>query len=68
MRVLRRLFLFLTPYWGALLVSAALLLGQASVELVPPLLQRTIVDRVIGDRSYDRSEQDGWYAALLFRF
>jgi ABC-type multidrug transport system fused ATPase/permease subunit len=48
MQTLKRLFLFLTPYWKTLLVSAVLLLGRAGLELVPPLFQRAIVDEVIG--------------------
>ena len=48
MHTLKRLFQFLTPYWKALLVSAVLLLGRASLELVPPLFQKAIVDEVIG--------------------
>jgi subfamily B ATP-binding cassette protein MsbA len=48
MHTLKRLFQFLTPYWKALTVSAVLLLGRASLELVPPLFQRAIIDEVIG--------------------
>ena len=50
MKVLRRLFLFLTPYWKTLLLSAVLLLGRAGLELTPPLFQRAIVDEIIGAR------------------
>lgn len=48
MQTLKRLFLFLMPYWKTLLLSAVLLLGRAGLELVPPLFQRAIVDEVIG--------------------
>jgi ABC-type multidrug transport system fused ATPase/permease subunit len=54
MHILKRLFLFLTPYWKTLLLSAALLLGRAGLELVPPLVQRTIVDEIIGVRDLAR--------------
>lgn len=54
MSTLRRLFLFLTPYWKTLLVSALLLLGRAGIELVPPLFQRAIIDQVIGNADLTR--------------
>jgi hypothetical protein len=39
MRILRRLFLLLTPYWKTPIISALLLVGRAGLELVPPLFQ-----------------------------
>ena len=54
MSTLKRLFLFLTPYWKTLLVSALLLLGRAGIELVPPLFQRAIIDQVIGNADLAR--------------
>jgi ABC-type multidrug transport system fused ATPase/permease subunit len=62
MRVLRRLFLFLAPYWRTLLLSGVLLLGRASLQLVPPLLQRAVVDEVVGQR--DLARLGGFVAAL----
>jgi len=47
MQVLKRLFLYLKPYWKTLVVSLLLLLGRAGLELIPPLFQRSIVDDVI---------------------
>jgi len=47
MRILKRLFLLLTPYWKALIISALLLVGRAGLELVPPLFQKEIIDEVI---------------------
>ena len=47
MYILRRLFFLLTPYWKTLILSAALLIGRAGLELVPPLFQREIIDEVI---------------------
>ena len=53
MSVLKRLFLYLTPYWKTLIVTGVLLLGRAGVALIPPLIEREIVDQVIvaGDLS-----------------
>ena len=44
MQVLKRLFFLLTPYWGALIISALLLIIRAALELVPPLFQKVIID------------------------
>jgi ABC-type multidrug transport system fused ATPase/permease subunit len=49
MAVLKRLFLFLRPYWKTLLLSGALILALTGLELVPPLFQRAIVDEVIAN-------------------
>ena len=54
MPILKRLFVFLTPYWKTLLLSAVLLIGRAGMELVPPLFQRAIVDGVIGEGDLTR--------------
>ena len=54
MGILRRLFLFLTPYWKTLSVSAGLLLARAGIELIPPLFQRAIIDEVIGKADLSR--------------
>jgi ABC-type multidrug transport system fused ATPase/permease subunit len=50
MQTTRRLFRFLTPYWKTLVLSAVLILIRTGLELVPPLIQREIVDEVIGAR------------------
>ncbi len=47
MRSLKRLFLFFLPYWKTVLVSTAIILTRAGLELLPPLFQREIIDRVI---------------------
>ena len=47
MQVLKRLFLFLKPYWKTLLLSIILLLATSLIDLVPPLFQKQIVDEVI---------------------
>ncbi len=62
MRVLKRLFLFVTPYWKTLLVDSFLLVGRAGIELVPPLFQKAIVDEVIGTRDLTRL---GMFIGLL---
>lgn len=62
MHVLKRLFLFLSPYGRTLLVSTVLLLGRAGLELVPPLFQKSIVDEVIGERALGKL---GLYVGLL---
>jgi ABC-type multidrug transport system fused ATPase/permease subunit len=62
MWILKRLFLFLTPYWKTLLMSAVFLLGRAGMELVPPLIQKAIVDEVVGARSLERL---GLFVGLL---
>jgi len=49
-QVLKRLFFLLTPYWGALIISALLLIIRAALELVPPLFQKVIIDEVITSR------------------
>ncbi|MGD1994006.1 MAG: ABC transporter ATP-binding protein [Anaerolineae bacterium] len=54
---MRRLFGILKPYSKALLVSAVFLIGRAGIELVPPLIQRTIIDEVIGSRELARLGQ-----------
>jgi ABC-type multidrug transport system fused ATPase/permease subunit len=47
LKVLKRLFKLLGPYWKVLLLSAVLLLAHTGIELVPPLIQRRIIDQVI---------------------
>lgn len=63
MRSLKRLFLFFLPYWKTVLLSTALIIAQAAVGLVPPLIQRQIVDQVIANR--DLSRLGGLVAALV---
>jgi subfamily B ATP-binding cassette protein MsbA len=54
MATLKRLFLYLTPYWKTLILSANLLLARTGLELVPPLFHRAIVDQVITARDLSR--------------
>ena len=48
MNVLKRLFADLKPYWKQLVVIALILLLWTGLELLPPLFQAAIIDRVIG--------------------
>ena len=50
MDVLRRLLTYVRPYWRTLVGVSALLLMRTGLGLVPPLVQRQVVDRVIADR------------------
>src|SRR6266545_4208291 len=43
-RLMRRLAVFVGPYWRQLSVALALLLGAALAELAPPYLVRTAID------------------------
>lgn len=54
MNVLRRLLHDVRPYWKPLLATAFLMLAGVVLNLLPPLLQRRIVDEVIGARNLER--------------
>ena len=43
--------MLLSPYWKTIVISALLLIGRACLELVPPLIQREIIDEVITTRN-----------------
>jgi len=47
MRILKRLFGYVRPYWKTLIVTGILLLLRTILSLLPPLFQREIVDQVI---------------------
>jgi subfamily B ATP-binding cassette protein MsbA len=47
MQTLKRLSGFLWPYWKTLLLSVVLLLAGVGVGLVPPLLQKEIIDHIV---------------------
>ncbi len=49
MDVLRRLLKYVRPYWRALVGVSVLLLLNTGLSLLPPLIQRRVVDRVIGE-------------------
>lgn len=50
MKVLRRLIEFVKPYWKPLTITGFMLLLNTVVMLLPPLVQRQIIDQVIGQR------------------
>jgi len=54
MRVIKRLTGFLMPYWRPLIVAGILLLVDTALNLIPPLLQRRIIDDVIGAQDLGR--------------
>jgi ABC-type multidrug transport system fused ATPase/permease subunit len=47
MRILKRLFAYVRPYWKALLLTAIAMLLETGLSLVPPLFQRSIIDGVL---------------------
>jgi ABC-type multidrug transport system fused ATPase/permease subunit len=70
MRVLRRLFSDVRPYWKTLTLTGIMLLLNIGFSLLPPLLQRNIVDEVIGARDLSRlglliAGMVGVYALIL---
>jgi len=54
MRVLTRLLGYTGSYWKPLVATGILLLLHAGLRLLPPLVQREIVDQVIGPRDLSR--------------
>jgi ATP-binding cassette subfamily B protein len=46
-RILRRLFGYLRPYWWAGVLAVVLSLGSSGLELVPPLLMKTMIDKIL---------------------
>lgn len=54
MDVLRRLLGYVRPYWRVLVGISALLLLRTGLTLLPPLVQRRVVDQVIADSDLSR--------------
>jgi ATP-binding cassette, subfamily B, multidrug efflux pump len=50
-RLMRRLAVFIRPYWQRMALAMALLLGAALAELAPPYLVRTAIDGPIADHN-----------------
>ncbi|MGD8998255.1 MAG: ABC transporter transmembrane domain-containing protein, partial [Anaerolineae bacterium] len=50
MDVLRRLLRYVRPYWKTLVWVSVLLLMRTGLNLLPPLVQKQVVDQVIADR------------------
>jgi ABC-type multidrug transport system fused ATPase/permease subunit len=51
---MRRLLGYARPYWKTLLAITLVLLASVGLGLLPPLVQRSIVDQVIADRDLSR--------------
>ena len=49
MRILKRLFSHVQPYWKPLLLTAIALLLETGLSLVPPLFQKSIIDGVLSE-------------------
>ena len=47
MNILRRLFHFVRPYWKMLVIIGVVMLVSTGLQLLPPLVQREIIDRVV---------------------
>ncbi len=47
MDVLKRLLRYVRPYWKTLIIVSVLLLLRTGLNLLPPLLQRDVIDEVI---------------------
>jgi len=52
--VLKRLLRYVRPYLKTLLLVSGLLLLRTGLDLVPPLIQKQIIDQVIGEGNLDR--------------
>jgi ABC-type multidrug transport system fused ATPase/permease subunit len=48
-KILRRLAGYLGPYWKALVLTGAFILIYTGLSLLPPLVERRIIDQVIGE-------------------
>ena len=54
MDVLKRLLRYVRPYWKTLLIVSGLLLLRTGLDLIPPLIQKRVIDQVIGEGNLDR--------------
>ncbi len=54
MDVLRRLLKYVRPYWKVLVGVSLLLLMRTGLNLLPPLVQKQVVDQVIGEGDLSR--------------
>jgi ABC-type multidrug transport system fused ATPase/permease subunit len=50
LNVLRRLLKYVRPYWRTLVAVSLLLLLRTGLNLLPPLVQKQVVDQVIAER------------------
>ena len=51
MDVLKRLLKYVRPYWKTLIFVSVLLLLRTGLTLVPPLIQKQVIDQVIGNEN-----------------
>lgn len=54
MDVLKRLLKYVRPYWQALVGVSVILLTRTGLTLLPPLIQKRVVDQVIADDDLSR--------------
>ena len=54
MKILKRLFTLLKPYWLTLIVSGLLLIARTGLMLAPPIFQKIIIDDIITARDLSR--------------
>ncbi|MFO7945044.1 MAG: ABC transporter ATP-binding protein [Anaerolineales bacterium] len=54
MDVLKRLLRYVRPYWKKLIFVSVLLLLRTGLTLVPPLIQKQVIDQVIGNENLQR--------------
>jgi ABC-type multidrug transport system fused ATPase/permease subunit len=54
MKTLKRLLLYVKPYWKTLFIAAFMLIVGTGLSLIPPLIQRSIIDDVIDAGKYER--------------
>ncbi len=50
MKAIKRLLIYLRPYWRGLAVTTVLILATTILGLLPPLFSRSIIDNVIGQK------------------
>ena len=58
--LLRRVFAYARPHWGAVGVVLLTIVAISSIELIPPLLYRDLIDNVLPNRDFTRLN---WLAA-----
>ncbi len=61
-RLVRRLSMFVTPYWGRVTIAVVLLFGAALTEVIPPLLVQQAIDGPITEGQIEGL----WPIFLLF--
>jgi ABC-type multidrug transport system fused ATPase/permease subunit len=57
--ILKRLIRFLKPYWRRITLIMVLVLSGIAVDMVPPLVQKTIIDEILGQQNLR------WLASLV---